>query len=106
MTDSNLPILYQNIMFGLPSEFARDVFLWAVERPAEDRMCYRAEKFARDVDRLIRFIMPAMRMSARMHGRDDADPDLLRFVIERHANTVFGGNVKLSAKFMDLETYA
>ena len=88
----NLPVLYQNIMDGLPTDFARDAFLWATERLGEDRMCYRAERFAREADALIRAIIPMLDASAKLHGRESHDPDLLAFVLKRHANWRFGGN--------------
>lgn len=89
----NLPILYQNIMFGLQTDFARDVFFWAVERPNEDRMCYRAEAFAREANDLISLSTPMLDAAARIHGRDRHDPDLMAFLLTRHANWRYGGNV-------------
>ena len=91
----NLPILYQNIMFGLPSELARDAFLWAVERPDEGRMCYRAEAFAREVHELVERLRPMLDASARIHGLSDHDPDLMQFILKRHANMRFGGNTNI-----------
>ena len=90
---SNLPILYQNIMFGLPSDFARDVFLWAVERPGEDRNCYRAERFAREAEVLRNSLAPMLDMASKLHGREAHDPDLMAFLLKRHANWRYGGNV-------------
>ena len=90
---SNLPILYQNIMDGLPSDLARDAFLWAVERPNEDRYCYRAEKFAREVHDLTMVAAPMLTAAARVYGQDAYDPDLMAFLLKRHANWRYGGNV-------------
>lgn len=92
----NLPILYRNIMDGLPSDLARDAFLWAVERPGEDSMCYRAEAFAREVHDLCAAIDPMLSIAANVHGQDAYDPDLMRFIQTRHANWRYGGNVKPS----------
>ena len=92
---SNLPVLYRNIMDGLPSDFARATFLWAVERPDEDRYCYRAEAFARELDRLLRDSQPMFLAAARLHGLDKVDPDLVGFRAERWANFRYGGNIKL-----------
>ena len=89
----NLPVLYRNIMDGLPSDFARDVFLWAVERPGEEPMCYRAETFAREVDRLVSFLTPVLNAGAKVHGAETHDPDLMAFILKRHANWRFGGNL-------------
>jgi hypothetical protein len=89
----NMPILYQNIMFGLPSDFARSVFLWAVERPGEDRMCYRAEKFAQEAHALVERLTPMLDLRAKMNGLEAHDPDLMAFFLKRHANWRYGGNV-------------
>lgn len=89
----NMPILYKNIMSGLPSDFARDVFLWASDRPENDRMCYRAEKFAIDADNLVKILAPMFDTAAKIHGLDRHDPDLLDFILKRHANFSWGGNV-------------
>ena len=95
---TNLPVLYRNIMDGLPNDLARDVFLWAVERPGEDRMCYRAEAFAREAVRVIATfaVLAAMADSVHVrHGRRlslEQFEDLLGFVAARHANWRYGGN--------------
>lgn len=97
MTDiarlSDMPILYQNIMFGLPSDLSRDAFLWATERPGEDRLCYRAERFAREVNDLVVAVVPMLDFASKLHGGDGCDPDLINFILTRHANWRFGGNV-------------
>jgi hypothetical protein len=98
---TNLPILYRNVMDGLPSDFARDVFLWAVERPGEDRMCYRAEAFAQEADRVARsfyWLLDAQAWTvSKASGRllDEAQrADLFGFMLTRHANHRYGGNLK------------
>ncbi len=93
MTQTNMPILYQNIMFGLPSEAACDVFLWAVERIENDPMLYKAEAFAHQVQMTVARVTPMLDAAARIHGRDSHDPDLMGFILKRHANQYFGGNV-------------
>ena len=95
MTD-NFPILYRNIMDSLPSELARAAFLWAVERPNEDRYCYRAEAFAREVHEITMAIEPMLTCAAKIYGQDAYDPDLMRFIQTRHANWRYSGNVKPS----------
>lgn len=92
MARDNFPIIYRNVMDGLPSDFARDVFLWAVERPGEDRMCYRAEAFALEAASFVRQAVPMLDAAARSHGLKNHDPDLLNFILKRHANWRFGGN--------------
>lgn len=102
----NLPILYQNVMSGM-SPFARDVFLWAVERPDEDRYCYRAEEFAHEADllrgscgHLIRlseeneFVRQTLGEGHRAILDEATAGDLLSFILTRHANWRYGGNVK------------
>ena len=77
---SNLPVLYQNILFGLPSDLSRDAFLWAVEQPGEDRMCYRAEAFAREVGRLEDALSPMLEAAAGVHGLDSAPSGLCQIM--------------------------
>ena len=96
MSEVNLPTLYDNIMFGLPSDLARDVFLWAVERPNEDKYCYRAEKFAREVHHLVKTLTPMFTSSAQIHGLDTIPDRLMGFVLKRHANWRYGGNQKIT----------
>lgn len=90
----NLPILYQNIIFGLPSKLAEDAFLWATERPGEDRMCYRAEKFAREVHHLFGTLTSMLDAASGNLGaqHESHDPDLMNFILKRHANYRFDGN--------------
>lgn len=96
METPNLPILYRNVMDGLPSAFACDVFLWAVDRPNEDRMCYRAEFFAREADYLYRTLgtilsLPTIREN-NSGFTDEIRADLMAFILKRHANWRYGGN--------------
>ena len=91
-TASNIPVLYQNILFGLPSDLSRDAFLWAVEQPGEDRMCYRAETFAREVARLEDALSPMLEAAAGAHGLDSVPEGLMQFILTRHADWRFGGN--------------
>ena len=107
MTPANMPILYQNIMAGLPSDLARDAFLFASELTQGDPMLYKAEAFAREVDGLVKSLAPMLDCGAKQlkslapmldcgakqHGRDAYDPDLMRFILKRHANWRFDGNV-------------
>lgn len=97
----NMPTLYRNVMDGLPSDLARDAFLWAVERPDEDRHCYRAEAFAREVDKLANDLKPMLDAAAGVYAKagnvpemsDTAKADLMAFILTRHANLRWGGNV-------------
>ena len=97
----NMPTLYENIMYSLPSDFARDVFLWATDKFKDDRMCYRAEKFAIEADRVTRTFrgLIGLRQSTTLRngGRllnEDQEADFMRFMQARLANYRVGGNVK------------
>lgn len=97
----NMPILYKNIMDALPSDFSRDVFLWATDKFKNDRGCYKAEKFAYEVDSIIRTIKNLIDIrqigTLCSGGRvldQEQELDLLRFIQARHANYRIGGNVK------------
>lgn len=102
MTPTNLPILYQNVMFGLKSEIGRMAFLWATERPGEGELCYRAEAFAHEVECLIETITALIHIGEyqaflqRSRPLMDlaAETDLLHYILARHANERFGGNLK------------
>lgn len=95
----NIPVLYQNIMLGMHSNMERAAFFWAVKQPGEDRCCYRAEKFAHEVA-FLAFILPvllragAKRYSAQDVGDGSVPYGLMDFILTRHANWRFGGNVK------------
>jgi hypothetical protein len=100
MAESNLPTLYQNIIAGLPSVFAREVFLWASDKFSDDHQAYKAEAFARKVDRLIPTIKSQIDMrqavTLRAGGRlmdAEQERDLLRFLQARYANLCLGGNI-------------
>lgn len=92
----NMPILYRNIMDGLPSAFAREVFLWAAERsPVDDRSLYIAEDFAHEANTLTKALNPMLEFSAKQHDCGDVCvlADLEKFTLKRHANYRFCGNV-------------
>lgn len=105
----NMPILYRNIMDGLPSDLSRAAFLWATEQCGEDRMCYQAERFAREVDGLHRLLTWLLSAGFAVHRQDrrrasrQSQEDLMKFILKRHANFVFGGN--RSAAFLDILTW-
>lgn len=96
---TNIPILYRNIMDGLPCEFSRDVFLWAAGRFDNDPCLYRAEKFARDVAKASNVISDLISLRQRVTLRDggllmdeDQEADLMRFFRARMANMAGAGN--------------
>lgn len=88
----NMPILYQNIMSGLPCEKSRAAFLWATEQPGNDRMCYKAEAFAHEVAKIGETLPDMLDQAAKQHGKDSHDKDLMEFILTRHANWRYGGN--------------
>lgn len=101
----NMPILYINIMDGLPSDFARSAFLWATDRSGNDRMCYAAERFAREADTLVSVLKPLLSKGAEILAKqkpsllsDTArqEDDLMRFILTRHANYYYGSNLVAS----------
>lgn len=94
----NLPILYQNCLLKYPTQFGKDVWLWAVERPGMDRMCYGADYFTKEVLRLVEASMPMLDAAALIHGLEKHDPDLMNFILTRHANWRFSGNVNPTYK--------
>ena len=103
-----MPILYRNVLDGLRTEFEQDVWLWAAERPGMDPMCYGADKFLGEVMQLIAVLTPIMDFGtkqilaiktptiaayAKLLGDNKHDPDLMAFILKRHANWRFGRNV-------------
>jgi len=101
MAASNLPILYQNIMFGLPTDYARDAFLWASDKFQDDAMAYKAEAFAREADTLfsqigslIDIAQTTRLRSGGMVMNEEQELDLLQYFQARFANWRIGGNVK------------
>ena len=92
----NLPILYRNCLDQYPTQFGKDVWLWAVERPGMDHNCYAADRFTNEVLALVDYASPILDAAARTHGLAHHDPALMNFILARHANWRFGGNVKPS----------
>lgn len=91
--NKNFPPLYQNILDGLPQGIAQDAFLWAVERTKlNDPMLYVAEAFAREVNQLETVLKVLLDLGAKIHKLPNKDPDLLHFILKRHANWRFDGN--------------
>jgi hypothetical protein len=89
----NMPILYRNALDSMPSDFARAAWLWAVERPGMDRMGYAADWFALEADSIRKSLAPIFDMAAKAHGLPEHSSDLMEFILKRHANFRFGGNV-------------
>ena len=98
VSDSNMPVLYRNIMDGLPNQLARDAFLWFSDKFPGDPMLYRAEQAAREVADSVAFSLPLFERSAeicRQQGiavADDVPTKVMNFALIRHANWRTGGN--------------
>lgn len=105
---SNLPILYRNVCDGLATEIGRKAFLWAADTRDRSRFKYAAERYAHEVEvvagRLWPMLSAARHVSQQHHeaaGRTNLDfsdemlGDLQRFILKRHANWRFGGNVRM-----------
>lgn len=90
---TNLPTLYRNALDAMPSDFARDVWLWAAEHRSMDAMLYDADRFAIQAESLVAKIAPMLKAAAKSHGLDNIDPDLVNFILRRHANFQLGGNL-------------
>lgn len=95
---SNLPILYQNILFGLGSEadIAAKAFLWAADARDAPRLKYKAEGYAHEVKELVFALRPMLRAARRIHDTsEEVMSDLMRFILKRHGNHFWGGNVTM-----------
>ena len=106
---ANIPILYRNIMDGLPSDFARDVFLWGVERRGEDAFCYRSEKRAIEADYVLGAIKFLLDMQHRVIGQmggllmsEEQRADLEHYFMVRWSNWRYGGNASLPLSMMEV----
>lgn len=93
----NYAPLHDNVMSHLATEIGRKAFLWAADAHDRSRMKYPAESYALEVDRLVMVLPPLIDAGGRPHGcwNDEKASDLLRFILKRHANWRFGGNVRM-----------
>lgn len=107
---SNLSILWQNCLGQFRTEIAKKAWLWFAETRGSG-MQYKADEYAHEVEKLALTLMPMATSPLRIHRNQKeqkplADPrpanehdtetvtDLMRFMLTRHANWRFGGNVK------------
>lgn len=82
-------------MLGLESETGRKAFLWAAETRDKSRFKYKAEEYAHEVESLCGFneaVAPAL---AQICDDNEVLSDLYKFVLKRHANWRFGGNIQM-----------
>lgn len=94
----NMPILYQNIMLCFSTDVGRCAFLWATEKTENDPILYKAEAFAHEVEKQIEVIEPLFAASAKICagqgiGDGQVPSGLMNFILKRHANQRFGGNL-------------
>ena len=94
--DSNMPILWRNVMLGLTSEIGRKAFVWAAETRDSTVQKYPAETYAHEVETICGFLGNALGFVRKLHAIDDERlDDLQMFMLKRHANHRFGGNVNM-----------
>lgn len=94
--DSNMPILWRNVMLGLSSEVGRKAFVWAADARDVTAKKYPAETYAHEVEAILDFLAPALTFARNLQEIDDERlDDLQLFMLKRHANHRFGGNVNM-----------
>lgn len=92
---SNYSILEQNVLDSFETDEAGAAFLWACSLPDADRYRYRAEEFAREVDRLgqsvwqmlaiaEQTVIPMLPAAASQGWTEDVKENLFRFLMDRH----------------------
>lgn len=93
---ANMPVLWQNALgqYGT-CPVAAKAWVWAAETQPMDARYYRADAYADEVKALVEFYSPVLEFAASLHGdeREYLD-DLVKFLLLRHANHRFGGNVR------------
>lgn len=92
-TTANMPILWQNAMLWVQTEIGRKAWIWFMEtRGGDDKA---ADRYAWEVDTLVMRLRPMIDAANKAHGAaDEVIDDLMRFILVRHANFRFGGNVR------------
>lgn len=99
MANSNMPILWQNALSGVQTEIGRKAWIWFAETRGQG-MLYDADKYAWEVDKIVLSLRPMIEASSGVLEGDglsvggETIDDLMRFILTRHANNIFGGNVK------------
>lgn len=100
---SNLPTLYQNALAQYPSETVQKAWVWCAENHDRSPVKYGADRYADEVSRLLEFMGVALPAAAdvlrenqpHLNPDDETLNDLARFMLKRHANWRFGGNIKM-----------
>ena len=100
---SNYPILWQNALMQYSSEIVKKAWIWFAETRG-DGMQYQADAYANEVAVLTESIAPMIGASLAIcenqginpaRGEDECLTDMMKFILKRHANYRFGGNVKM-----------
>lgn len=87
---SNYPTLWQNVLGSLETDEGEEAFIWAAFLPTADRYQYKAERFAREVDRLAETVWGMVVMASAAHKPPPATlVDLFLFIMKRHVNYSF-----------------
>jgi len=98
MTSSNLPILYQNCLTQFSTEMAKKAWLWFADSHDRTKLKYPADKYAQEVDILVLWLRPMLRISGNIHSPnvpEETLDDLLRYILKRHANTYLKDNTSM-----------
>lgn len=100
MMSSNMPILWQNALMQFRTEIAKKAWVWFAETRSRDRMCYDADKYAKEVEKLVISTHPLLEKSAEVLENQngivipfEALDDLTKFMLKRHVNWRLGSNV-------------
>lgn len=109
MTNTNMPIVWQNALDQFQTEIAKKAWVWFAETRGEG-MQYAADQYAGEVEHLVLSLSPMLAASKRIHEKhrgveieDEVMSDLLRFMLIRHANWRLGGNI--TPDFLKVENY-
>lgn len=93
---ANMPILWQNCLLQYGTcPVAAKAWVWAAETQPMDARYYRADAYANEAKKLVESLPPKLELAASLHDEacEHLD-DLMKFVLLRHANHRFGGNVR------------
>lgn len=94
----NTPILYDNAIEQYDHPLVQDGWLWFADTHSKCPLRYDADRYAREVEMLVRFLDKILPISCKPF-KDNWDMtkqfDLIKFFIKRHANSYIGDNTKL-----------
>ena len=100
----NLPVLYDNCLSMLKSEYAKSYWLWLAENHDTSRMKHMCDRLALEVDDTCSLLECGILDKAfslcedqgiHIPNKKETKEDLIRFFLKRHANYRLGGNVKM-----------